>query len=227
MSWFSRFFVSSIGRKLIMGLTGLFLILFLVIHLIGNLQLLNDDEGFSFNTYAYFMTHNGLIKTVSIGLYFFIILHAIQGIVITIANRKARRSRYAVANTQITSWAARNMAILGILILAFLFMHMGDFWLKMKLGHLDMVKYEGFDVPVNDLYSRVYTAFNVWWIVLVYIIGQIALYFHLKHGFASAFQTLGWNHPKYTPIIKGIGIIYSIIIPLGFALIPLYIYFVK
>ena len=95
------------------------------------------------------------------------------------------------------------------------------------MGQLTMVEYQGFDHPVADLYTRVNAAFNVWWIVLLYVAGQVALFFHLKHGFYSAFQTLGWNHPKYTPIIKGFGLIYSIVIPLGFALIPIYIFFVK
>lgn len=227
MNWFLRLFTSSIGRKLIMSLTGLFLIVFLVVHLIGNLQLMNDDNGYSFNTYTYFMTHNGLIKSISYGLYFFILLHAIQGILITRHNKSSRSKNYVVKNNRDTSWASRHMAILGLLILAFLFMHMGDFWLKMKMGQLDMVKYEGVDYVVNDLYTRVVTAFGVWWIVLLYLIGQVALFLHLKHGFYSAFQTIGWNHPKYTPIIKGFGLIYSIVIPLGFALIPLYIYFTQ
>lgn len=227
MSWFFRFFTSSIGRKLIMSLTGLFLIVFLVIHLIGNLQLLNDDNGLSFNTYAYFMTHNGLIKSVSYGLYFFILLHAFQGILITKVNKSSRKQRYVSANAKVASWESRNMGLLGLLILAFLLMHMGDFWLKMKLGQLDMVRYEGYDYSVKDLYSRVNTAFSQLWIVLVYVVGQIVLYLHLKHGFASAFQTLGWNHVKYTPLIKSVGLIYAIIIPLAFAFIPLYIYFVK
>lgn len=227
MNWLSRFFTSSIGRKLIMSLTGLFLISFLIVHLTGNLQLLNDDGGFSFNTYAYFMTHNGLIKAISYGLYIFIVLHAIQGIVITVHNRSSRSKRYKNFKYRNASFASSNMALFGLLILAFLFMHLGDFWLKMKLGQLDMVEYAGYGHPVADLYTRVYTAFGIWWIVLLYVIGQVALFFHLKHGFYSAFQTLGWHHPKYTPIIKGFGLLYSIVIPLGFALIPLYIFFVK
>ena len=227
MNWLTRFFTSSIGRKLIMSLTGLFLILFLVIHLSGNLQLLNDDDGYSFNTYAYFMTHNGLIKSISYGLYFFILLHTIQGIVITIHNKKSRNKSYKTQRFRESGIASRNMAIFGLLILAFLLMHMGDFWLKMKMGQLDMVMYEGFSHPVDDLYTRVNTAFGIWWIVLLYVLGQVALFFHLKHGFYSAFQSLGWYHPKYTPIIKGFGLLYSIVIPLGFALIPLYIFFTR
>jgi len=227
MNWLSRFFTSSIGRKLIMSLTGFFLILFLVVHLIGNLQLLNDDNGYSFNTYSYLMTHNGLIVLISYGLYFFLLLHAIMGIMITRSNKKARSQGYAVKSNRDTTWASRNMALMGLLIFAFLVMHMGDFWLKVKLGQLNVVTYEGFQHPVDDLYSRVMVAFSTWWIVLLYVIGQIALFFHLKHGFYLAFQDIGWSHPKYTPIIKGFGLLYAVVIPLGFAFLPVYIFFLR
>lgn len=227
MNWLSRFFTSSIGRKLIMSLTGFFLIVFLVVHLIGNLQLLNDDNGYSFNTYSHLMTHNGLIRFVSYGLYLFILLHAFVGIMIARKNRKARTQGYSVKSNRDTTWASRHMALMGLLIFAFLIMHMGDFWLKVKLGQLDIVTYEGFLDPVEDLYSRVMTAFSIWWIVLLYVIGQIALFFHLKHGFYLAFQDIGWSHPKYTPIIKGVGLFYAIVVPLGFAFIPVYVYFLR
>jgi len=224
MKWFINFLTSSIGRKLIMSLTGLFLILFLVTHLIGNLQLLYNDGGESFNTYAYFMTTNPLIKMISFGLYFFILLHTIQGLILWAVNKGKKGVRSAVKTKDNASWASNNMALLGSLVLFFLFIHMGDFWLKMKLGKLDTIAYaEGHEI--NDLYARVNIAFKELWIVIVYLIGLLALGFHLSHGFASAFQTLGLRHKKYTPLIKGLGIAYSILIPLAFAIIPLYIYF--
>lgn len=227
MEWLSRFFTSSIGRKWIMSLTGLFLIVFLVVHLAGNILLLKEDNGYAFNTYSYEMTHNPLIVLVSYGLYFFILLHAIMGIAIARKNKAARAQGYVMKSTRDTSWASRHMALMGLLIFAFLVMHMGDFWLKVQLGQLDVVTYEGFPHPVDDLYSRVMTAFSIWWIVLLYIIGQIALFFHLKHGFYLAFQDIGWSHPKYTPIIKGVGLAYSILIPFGFAFLPLYVFFTR
>jgi succinate dehydrogenase / fumarate reductase cytochrome b subunit len=208
-----------------MSLTGLFLITFLIIHLAGNLQLLAGDKGEAFNTYAYFMTHNPLIKTISYGLYFFIILHTIQGLALAVYNRKAKVRRYEVKTLANGSWASKNMALLGTLILAFLLIHMGDFWLKMKLDQLEYMEVAAFDHPVKDLYSRVAIAFQEWWIVLIYVIGQIVLGFHLIHGFSSAFQSLGLRHKKYTPLIKAIGVIYSILIPLGFAIIPIIMYF--
>ncbi len=223
MSWFIRFLSSSIGRKIIMSLTGLFLILFLVIHLIGNLQLLIADQGRTFNEYAYMMTTNPVIKFTSYGLYFFILLHAIQGLVIWAKNRSATGKGYKVNKiNKGTSIESRYMAQLGLLILVFLGIHMGDFWWAMKFGDTNLVTYEGLEV--KDLYEKVNHSFSNIGIVIFYIISMLGLFLHLKHGFASAFQTLGLNHKKYTPTIQAIGLIYSIVIPLLFALIPILFY---
>lgn len=227
MNWFSNFITSSIGKKWVMSLTGLFLILFLTVHLVGNFQLFIDDNGLAFNSYSYMMTTNPLIKTVSYGLYFFILLHAIQGIMLALKNKQARSNKYAVAAGKTGSWESKNMAMLGLLILGFLILHMGDFWFKMKFGAVDYVSYEGLSHPVKDLYAVVEVSFQNLGIVIAYVVGQIAIALHLRHGFESAFQTLGVAHKKYTPIIKAIGNAYSILIPLGFAIIPLYYYFVK
>lgn len=225
MSWFTNFLTSSIGKKLIMSLTGLFLILFLKVHLLGNLQLLKDDGGLAFNTYAHFMAHNPLIKFISYGNYFFILLHFMMGMYLWRKNREAKGQSYAVSNHRDTTWSSRNMAILGMLILAFLLLHMGDFWWKMKFGSTDLVM--AGDIEVKDLYSKVYASFKVTWIVVAYLIGLLALAFHLYHGFSSAFQTLGLNHSKYTPVIKFLGTAFSILVPLAYAIIPLVFYFTK
>ena len=141
-----------------MSLTGLFLITFLVIHLIGNLQLLADDGGQSFNVYAKFMTSNPLIKFVSIGLYLGILLHAILGIVIYLKNKAAKGSTYSKRSNVNVTWASKNMALLGTLILAFLLLHMGDFWYEMKFtDNVAMVSYDG--MAVKNLYAKVAIAF--------------------------------------------------------------------
>ncbi len=223
--WITRFLTSSIGQKWVMSLTGLFLITFLIVHLLGNLAIFAGDNGQAFNVYADFMVHNPLIKAVSFGLYAFILIHAIQGILIAIQNRKAGGKAYAKKDTQ-GSWASKNMALLGILVLAFLFIHMGDFWFKAKFGGdnaIAAVNYGNGDI--KDLYSQVAISFSKLWIVIAYLIGLLALAFHLLHGFQSAFQTLGLNHSKYNPIIRGIGIAYGILVPLGFAALPVYVYF--
>lgn len=223
MRWLIDFFASSIGRKIIMSLTGLFLIIFLVVHLIGNFQLLKGDGGQAFNEYTYFMTHNPLIKTVSYGLYLFIVIHTFVGIVLWARNRKAKGKANAVSTSANSGWASKNMALLGTLIFAFILIHMGDFWWKMKFGETPTMMIEGQEY--KDLYTLVVASFGNLMIVGAYIVGMIVLAFHLWHGFQSAFQTLGINHHKYTPIIKGVGKIYAILVPLGFAIIPIYMYF--
>jgi len=223
MIWLRNFITSSIGKKMVMSLTGLFLITFLVVHLLGNLQLLAEDDGESFNRYTYFMTHNPMIKIISYGLYFFILLHTIQGILIAVSNRKAKGQKYAINTHENGTWMSKNMAILGTLIFAFICIHMGDFWYKMHYtDKLPMVKYEGYDNEVKDLYVAVKLTFSQTWIVVVYIVGMIVMALHLLHGFQSAFTTLGLRHKKYTPIINFLGIMYSLIIPIGFAIIPLW-----
>lgn len=208
-----------------MSLTGIFLILFLTVHLIGNLQLLNNDGGESFNIYADFMGHNPLIQTISIGNFFFILLHAFIGIILWLQNRSARGSRYAVQTTANTTFTSRNMAWFGIIIFVFLLVHLFQFWLQMKVGNVDPVEYNG--AEVKNLYAEVSVAFSNIGFVIFYAICMLVVAFHLNHGFQSAFQTLGLNHKKYTPLIKGLGTAYSVIVPLGFAIIPLAFYFLK
>ncbi len=226
MNWIVVFLKSSLGKKIIMSLTGLFLCLFLVVHLAGNLQLLKYDEGEAFNSYAYFMTHNPLITVISYGTYLFIFLHTIQGLVLYFQNRASRKKGYATKKSSGTSFSARNMALLGSFILLFLITHMGDFWYKMHMKYLPTVSYEGYE-NIQNLYIRVSLAFDQWWIVLFYVIGMIVLGFHLQHGFQSAFQTLGLNHKKYTPIIKGFGILFCIVLSAGFVSIPIIHFFFR
>ena len=225
MSWVSNFLTSSIGKKLIMSLTGLFLIVFLAVHLIGNLQLLIDDGGRQFNLYAKFMTTNPFIKLTSYGLYAFILLHAIQGILLWLKNKAAKAGGYAVNKTRATNTSAglaKNMGWLGIIIFVFLLIHMYQFWLQMKLGNVPMATYDG--AEVKDLYAPVMAAFNNIGYVVFYVFSMIVIAFHLWHGFQSSFQTLGLNHKKYTPFIQGLGKAYSILVPLGFASIPILLF---
>lgn len=234
MDWFLRFLTSSIGQKVVMSLTGLFLVSFLVAHLIGNLQLLTADEGRSFNEYAYFMTTNPLVGGLSYGLYLGFLLHAIQGLAIWWRNRQARGStRYAVpavmtASSHAPARASSHMALLGTIILVFLGIHMGDFWYSMKFTEdiVPIVYDQAGGIGVKNLYLKVSQSFAQPWIVIVYVLSMVALAFHLMHGFWSAFQTLGLNHRKYTPLIKALGMIFAIVVPLAFAIIPVYMYFV-
>lgn len=228
-TWFGNFLSSSIGQKVIMSLTGLFLISFLAVHLAGNLQLLYDDGGEAFNLYAYFMTHNPVIKTLSYGLYFFILLHAVQGMLLWRKNRAARGEKgYAVKVTRTvgtSATASKSMAWLGSIIFIFIGLHMYQFWLKMKLGNLGTATYDGQEV--YNLHILVVEAFANPIYVGIYVVSMIVIAIHLWHGFQSSFQTLGLNHHKYTPAIKAIGKVFSVLVPAGFALIPLYLFFVK
>ena len=228
MTWFTKFLSSSIGKKIVMSLTGIFLMLFLVVHLIGNLQLLKDDGGEAFNTYAYFMTHNPLIKTISYGLYAFILIHAFQGIALWLNNKAARGNvRYAVQHTRSSERASRNMAWLGIIIFVFLILHLWQFWLQMKMGVLPPVEVEAYDHPVQNLYLPVAEAYTNIFYVVFYVICMGVVGLHLWHGFWSAFQTLGINHRRYTPLIKGVGMVYSIGMAVGFAIIPIWMYLAR
>lgn len=227
MSWFTHVLTSSIGRKVIMSLTGLFLISFLLVHLLGNFQLLVDDGGESFNVYARFMTTNPLIKFTSYGLYFFILVHTVQGFALWSTNRAARGGQgYAVQVTRATQTngnLARNMGWLGSIILIFLLLHMYQFWLQMKLGTLPIVT-DANGVDMKDLYAPVKAAFSNPLFVAIYAISMVFIGLHLWHGFQSSFQTLGLNHKKYTPFIQVVGKVFSVLIPLGFAIIPIWFY---
>lgn len=222
MNWFSRLLSSTLGRKLLMALTGLFLILFLIVHLIGNLQLLKSDDGHAFNVYAKFMTSNPVIVTISYLNYTCILVHVIWAIMLTRTNRAARGSeRYAV-NKNSSPWTSRNMGILGTLIFIFLVIHLRGFWAEMHWGGIPVKTYEG--VEVKDLYAVVDLAYSSVWYVVLYVVSMAVLAFHLWHGFASSFQTLGLNHLKYNPLIKVVGQTFAIVVPALFALIPIWMF---
>lgn len=223
MSWFTQTLSGSVGKKLLMALTGLFLILFLVVHLAGNLQLLFDDGGRAFNIYAAGMANNPFIKVVSYGNFFFILVHVIDGIILVIKNKAARNVRYKVPTKDSkSSWASRNMALLGIITLIFIIAHLKGFWYQFKFGSIPFASYDGADY--KDVYQIVQTLFSDPIYVGFYVLCMIFLGFHLSHGFSSAFQSMGLNHKKYTPFISKLGILYSILIPLGFASIPILIF---
>lgn len=223
MSWFTHALSSTLGRKVIMSLTGLFLITFLIVHVSGNMLLFKDDGGEAFNLYAEFMTTNPLIKIASYILYTGIILHVIYSIILTSANRSARPVGYKLAHpNQNSTWRSRNMGILGTIIFIFLVIHLRSFWYEMHFGDIPMVNYGG--VEVDDLFTVVKAAFSQWWYSLLYVLAMVGLGFHLAHGFWSAFQTLGLSHKKYTPFIKTLGVLFAIVVPALFASMPIYFY---
>ncbi|HVW16176.1 MAG TPA: succinate dehydrogenase cytochrome b subunit [Mucilaginibacter sp.] len=235
MSEFKETFNSSLGKKLIMALTGLFLCLFLIVHLGGNLLLFKSDDGYAFNMYANFLTHFPPIEVIAYILYICILVHALYAIVLTTKNRKARPVRYAVTASDNATWQSRNMGLLGSVLFLFIVIHMSDFWYRYKYSNtVSFIEYttdlssgvtESKVIPppsanfeksistennkeivrVKDLHARVVKSFSVWWYDLFYVIAMVAVSFHLLHGFQSAFRTLGWVHRKYTPIVEFIG----------------------
>jgi succinate dehydrogenase / fumarate reductase cytochrome b subunit len=157
-------------------------------------------------------------------LYAGIILHVVIAFILYFANSSARPVKYKVQKAKDnSSWSSRSMTLLGTLILAFILLHLKDFWWQYKHdGGYQFVN----DANGNkDIYMLVVQQFKTIDALVIYLVGLLALYFHLNHGFQSAFQTLGFEHKKYTPAIKAIGIAYSIIVPLCYASMPIYIYF--
>jgi succinate dehydrogenase / fumarate reductase cytochrome b subunit len=235
MSEIKQTFNSSLGKKLIMALTGLFLCTFIIVHLGGNLLLFSNDNGFGFNVYANFLTHFPPIEVIAYLLYLSILVHAVYAIILTVKNRKARPVGYAVAPKSDATWSSKNMGLLGSILFLFIVIHMGDFWFSyhndktmgfkeyrtdLQTGVTTDVDYNpGYAefnksvsvvndveiVRVKDLHARVVRTFSSLWYVIFYVIAMGALSFHLLHGFQSAFRTLGWVHRKYTPVVYAVG----------------------
>lgn len=207
-----------------MALTGLFLILFLTGHVSGNLLLFSGDGGEAFNIYAKFMTTNPAVKILSYVTYISVIGHVIYSVILSRVNKLSRPVSYSqVSASKNSSVSSRNMGILGTIILIFLIIHMQTFWYQMHWGNVPVVMYDGEEY--KDLFSIVTFAFQNELMVIGYVLAMGFLSFHLSHGFASAFQTLGLSHKKYTPAIEVLGKIYSILVPILFASMPIYIYF--
>lgn len=221
-------FSSSLGKKLIMSITGLFLMMFLLVHLTVNLMLLFGD-GKLFNFAANFMATNPLIEVVEPVLAIGFIVHIIYASIITLLNRRSRPMGYAETNSNgITSWASKNMYILGGTIFIFLVIHLTNFFWKITFGEVATLSYDNGLTQMADTYSLVSGLFiTYWWYNLIYITGALLLGFHLSHGFWSAFQTLGWNNKIWIKRLEIIAYIYAIIIATGFTIIPLYFLILK
>jgi len=220
----NNIFVSSIGKKLMMSLAGLFLIVFLVIHLAINLTLVFSDSRELFNRSAHFMGNNIVLKVLEIILFGGFLLHMIFGVYVQAQNWFARPKRYVKENYSQTSFFSKFMIHTAGIITVFLVIHLMDFYFKVKIfGNVPQVVYDGKEY--HDLGILVVEKFKLPGYVIFNIACFLFLGFHLLHGFWSAFQTLGLDHRRYTPLIKALGIIYTIVITGGFIYIPIYIYF--
>jgi succinate dehydrogenase / fumarate reductase cytochrome b subunit len=180
---------------------------------INSLIFLNDG-GETFNAGAHFMSHNPVIRVLEIGLFLGLIGHVVQALVLTLENKKARPVGYAkIDGGANSSWYSRSMGILGSLLLLFLVVHLANFWVPTKVAV--------FSHQEHNTFENMKATFSQWYLVALYLVGVISLCYHLLHGFQSAFQSLGLNHKKYTPMIKSVGIWFSIIVCLLFASMPI------
>jgi len=219
MGWFLKFTGSSIGKKFIMAVTGSFLIIFLIIHLIGNLTLFLGPE--AFNGYVSTLdVVKPLIRIVELVLLLAFILHIFNGIRLWIENKKANPKKYAInVGSDNSTIFSRTMFLTGSIVFIFLVLHLATFFYRFNFydpeGFANQHKY--FEIVVNFL--------GMPWYSILYIVAVLLLGFHLNHGFQSAFQTFGWTHKKYTPILEKLGTLYAIVMALGFASMPIYFLF--
>ncbi len=203
-----------------MGLTGLFLITFLVIHAGINACIWANDGGEMFNKAAHFMGSSVVIRILEIGLMAGFLIHIIQGISLEIQNRRKRAIGYAVKlGNRGSKWYSRSMGLLGTLILLFLIIHLSQFWVPNR-SHQGWLLGEEL-----NLYDRMESTFKQPWVVLVYVLGCISLFWHLVHGFQSAFRTLGVSNHRYLKMINNTGIGFSLIVSLAFAMMPVSMHF--
>lgn len=214
-----------------MGLTGLFLISFLVIHVGVNACIFKDlsmidpaDDGDMFNRAADFMGSMVLIRIMEVVLFLGFFIHIIQGLLLEFLNRSKRAQGYAVQmGNKGSKWYSRSMGLLGTLLLIFLILHWWHFWIPSRFTHA------GLEEPYimsnqrvgHNMFNLMKVTFSEWWVVIVYILGCISLAYHLLHGFQSAFRTLGLSNTRYIKLVNAAGFAYSIIVPLIFALMPL------
>lgn len=219
-------FNSSIGKKLVVALAGLFLILFLLVHLGINLTLILFESSKPFNVAAHFMATNIMIKVFEVVLFGGILLHILYTLILQIQNWLSRPIRYRIPNFSQISFFSKFMIWLGAIILIFLTIHLADFYFRTKFGHVEEITYDNIRY-YHDLSSLVMQKFKIPVFVVFYIACFLILGFHLWHGFQSAFQTLGINHKNYTPFIKKLGMVYTVVVVSGFTIIPLVIYFTR
>ena len=223
MSTNAGLFSSSLGKKYLMALTGLFLCSFLIIHFLGNIALFTNPV--QFNEYTRFMSSNPIIRVMEIVLVAGFLTHIIDAIMLTRANKKAQPVKYAMDKKQ-SSWYSRNMGLTGSVILAFLVIHLQSFWYGYKFGSPAYAT-DSAGLPIKDMYTMVIEAFGEFWYSGLYVIAVTLLGIHLNHGFQSAFQSVGLRHKKYTPTIKMLGTAFSILITLGFVSFPIYFFIIQ
>jgi len=227
MNW-SQVFTSTIGKKIVVAVTGLFLVSFLVIHVSINSCIFKDafvpdDNGDMFNRAADFMARTIVIRIMEYVLFIGFFIHIIQGLIVEFQNRAKRKIGYEVnLGNRGSKWYSRSMGLLGSILLIFLIIHWSHFWVPSRFTHagLEVVPLTNGRAS-HDMFHLMKETFTHWWIVILYVVGCISLAWHLMHGFQSAFRTLGLHNKKYLNMVNAVGVGFSIIVPLLFALMPL------
>jgi len=219
-------FTSSVGKKLVMGLTGISLILFLTVHVSINACVFADlvdsnENGEMFNKAAHFMGSTVLIRIMEVGLFAGILLHIIQGYLLTLENQKSRSVGYAVSYKDGSKWYSRSMGLLGTLILLFMVLHLYHFWVPARFTHVGLEEEVFYnDKGMHNMFALMQAVFSEWWVVLIYALGCISLAYHLAHGFQSAFKTIGVHNKRYNQMLISIGYGFSILVCVVFILMP-------
>ena len=209
-----------------MGFTGIFLILFLIVHVGLNACIWANDGGQMFNVAAHFMGTTVVMRILEVGLFIGFIAHIVQAYVLELKNRRNRSIGYQVPmGNRGSKWYSRYMAWLGTFILLFLIIHLKNFWVQTRFTELQDYQQTYNGVQTDDLFRLMQDTFANPWIVLIYLIGCISLAFHLMHGFQSAFRSIGVHNGRYLRLVKGIGFGFAIIVPVGFAMMPISMYF--
>jgi succinate dehydrogenase / fumarate reductase, cytochrome b subunit len=224
-------FTSSIGKKFVMALTGLFLISFLVVHVGLNACIWANDNGELFNVGAHFMGSTIVVRIMEIGLFLGIILHLVQGYILTAEYQKKRPVGYSVDyGNRGSRWYSRSMGLLGTLLLLFLIMHIYHFWVPSRLGGianirpLEETNYPDSPKVYHNLYLEMINVFKNPIVVILYVLGCISLAYHLMHGFESAFRTIGVHNNRYLIMLRYTGRAFAIIVSLAFAMMPISMY---
>ncbi len=217
----STFLGASVGRKLVVGISGLFLVLFLVVHLVVNLTLLAGPE--TYNTVAHWMGTNPAVLGMRPVLVLGLLLHIAVSMYLSVSNLRARPRRYLkVDPAGGSTWASRNMFILGVCIILFLALHLSSFSIRMTFGSVDMVEISG--VLMKDAYALVTTRFSLWWYVSLYSVAMVLLGLHLAHGVQSSLQTIGLNDHRWRERWASLGLAYAVVVAVGFAILPIYFF---